>query len=553
VRTSFQAVPDTKLFDEFPKETTFDVVVVGGGPNGLIAGAYLSKAGLKTLVVEKRHEIGGGLATEETLFPGFYTNPHAIYHLMVDYIPVLKDFDLSTHGVTFIKPNIQTAQVFSDGSSLVFCQQIEDTKDSMAKFSPKDARNFGQLMRKWHKMVDGILAPGTYLPPLSPIDMIEALGRTEFGTEALRLTEMSPIEIIDENFTNDKIKTLMLYMSCMWGLNPNDSGLGFLVPLLIDRGLNKAQCYGGSHKLAGALSREIHKAGGLILDNSEVTNILIEDGHVAGVVCADDRVIKATAVLSSLPPPLTFGKLIDQSYVPDELKENAENWEWDPWSFLTVSVATKNKPIYNCDDPWVNDALMVVLGFDSYDQLIEHFNAVLSGKLTANGEMGGHVTLETTYDPTLPRVPGHEIGFIQCHVPNELEGGWDSHKEQAGNDLLKVWQSYTTNFENSSVVKKSIEDPTDIETRIASMVKGSIKHGDYNPLQMGVFRPHDSCVGGRSPIEGLYLCGASSYPGGLIIGGPGYIAANTLAEDLEIDKWWKLPNFVSKYKDIYLS
>ena len=91
---------------------------------------------IQTLVVERRHEIGGGLATEETLFPGFYTNPHAIYHLMVDYIPVLKDFNLTNHGVTFVKPNLQTAQVFGDGSSLVLCRQVEDTKDSMAKFSP---------------------------------------------------------------------------------------------------------------------------------------------------------------------------------------------------------------------------------------------------------------------------------------------------------------------------------------------------------------------------------------------------------------------------------
>ncbi len=552
MRKSFEATADVKLYDEFPKESNFDVVIIGGGPNGLIAGAYLAKTNLKVLVVEKRHEIGGGLATEETLFPGFYTNPHAIYHLMVDYIPVLKDFNLTDHGLSFIKPNLQTAQVFSDGSSLMFCRQIEDTKDSMAKFSPKDARHFGQLMRNWHKMVDGILAPGTYLPPLSPIDMIEALGKTEYGAEALRLTEMSPMEIIEENFTDDRIKTLMLYMSCMWGLNPRDSGLGFLVPLLIDRGLNKAQCYGGSHKLAGALSREIHKAGGLILDNAEVSNIIIEDGHVAGIVCGDDRIIKAPVVLSSLAPPLTFGKLINQDYVPNDLKENAQHWEWDPWSFLTVSVATKNKPVYKCDDPWVNDALMVVLGFDSYDQLVEHFDAVLAGKISANGEMGGHVTIETTYDPTLPRVPGHEIGFIQCHVPNELEGGWEIHKETVAADLLKTWQGYTENFNSDSIVAKSVEDPKDIETRLSSMVKGSIKHGDYNPLQMGVFRPHDSCVGGRSPIEGLYLCGASSYPGGLIIGGPGYIAANTVVEDLDIEKWWQLPKFVSKYKETYL-
>jgi len=116
-----------KLFDEFPADSNWDAVIIGGGPNGLMTAAYLAKAGAKVAVVERRYEVGGGLATEEVLFPCYYSNMHAIYHLMVDYMPALKDFNLDVHALTWIKPNLQMAMVFGDGSTLLLTKMIEDT------------------------------------------------------------------------------------------------------------------------------------------------------------------------------------------------------------------------------------------------------------------------------------------------------------------------------------------------------------------------------------------------------------------------------------------
>ncbi len=541
----------TKPFEEFPDVSDWDVIIIGGGPNGLIAGAYLARAGVKVVVIERRFEVGGGLTTEEILFPCYYSNVHVVYHLMVDYMPALRDFNLDQHAINWIKPNAQTAMVFEDGKSLLLTRMVADTKDSIGKYSWKDANAFGRLIRKWHKVVDDLVAPMTYIPAMPPMDLSIALEKTDVGREMLELTEKSPLEIITDAFENDRVRALMLYGSCMWGLDPRETGIGFFVPLLLDRGMNKCYCYGGSHKMAGALEREIVKGGGLVLEAAEATKIIMENGHVAGVELKEGRTLRSKVIVSSLDPHTTFLDLVGGEKLPGTLKESVEGWTYDKWSFCTTHVASEEPPKYRCDDPWVNEAFMVIFGIEGTDQLLAHWDNVVAGKIDFHN-FGGHSTCESFFDPHMVRKPGKHVSFFQMHVPYEIKGGWGKRAPELEEAVLDKWQKAAPNFTRDKILKINTETPEDIEIRFPNMRRGSIKHGDYKPTQLGYFRPNTDCSSTKTPIEGLYVCGASTYPGGLVLGGPGYLAANKVAEDMGLTKWWKPTTEMERFIKTYL-
>jgi len=543
-----------KQYEEFPMETSWDVVVIGGGPNGLMTAAYLAKAGAKVVVVERRYEVGGGLATEEILFPGYYSNIHAIYHMMVDYMPAMKDFNLDRHALTWVKPNLQMAMVYGDGTSMMLTKMVEDTVDSIHKFSHKDAVAFGKHMRVWQRMMDEIVGPATYLPAKPSLDLIVGMQKTEIGKEILELNEKSPLAVMKESFENDKLRALLLYATCMWGLDPNETGVGLFVPLLLTRAMDKSYLVGGSHKMAGAFSREIHANGGIIVEAAEVAKINVQNGAVTGIELREGRKLNAKVVISSLDPKTTFLDLIGPKNLPGTfLKDSAEAWKPDKWSYHTLHIVSKEMPKYKCEDPWASDSFMTVVGFDTCDQVVAHWNNVIKGKLDYK-LIGGHATCESFWDPHLVHSPyGGYVSFLQMHAPYGIEGGWTKKAAEVDAAIMDKWVKAAPNLKKENIIMATSESPEDIEIRLPNMRRGGIKHGDYTPMQIGFNRPNIECSQAKTPVGGLYLCGASTYPGGMVTGGPGYIAANKVAEDMGLKKWWKPTKLIEKYLKTYES
>ena len=236
-------------------EKSVDVIVIGAGPNGLEAGAYLSKAGADVLVLERRYEMGGGLATDELLLPGYLFNTHAIYMMMVDYAPVYKNFDFAAYNCRHVMPSLQVALPLLDGRCICIYHDLEKTCESLAQISQKDAENYRQLYQLSKKCVEDFIGPSTYVPAIPTLDQLVTLQNSEVGRMVMEYSEKSPKNIIGDHFENDSIRALLLYLTCMWGLPYDLEGMGYLVLLYFNRASNYQLCMGGSHTIASALGK----------------------------------------------------------------------------------------------------------------------------------------------------------------------------------------------------------------------------------------------------------------------------------------------------------
>jgi len=526
----------------------YDAIIIGGGPNGLTTAAYLAKAGAKVVIIEKRRELGGGAASDN--HSGFVYHPHATYMVMGDLMPPYKDFNLAERGVKFYTPEVQAA-VITKAGTIVAYHDPEKTAESISKFSKEDADKFRDLYRVMKGIFDDILGPATYAPPVAALDQFAMW--EELGLESVdnfhEMAEKNFVEILDGYGFKDPTRLLLLYLSTMWGL-PHDLGLGFFFPLFVYRMMNASVCVGGTHRMIGSISAMTHE-GADLYEGVDIEKIIMEDGKAVGVRLTDGRELRAKAVVSSLNPEQTFIDLIGEENLPEDLCFAVKNWEWEPHSLLNFNVALREPLEYKAaaEEPDVNRALTCIIGLESSDDLISGFKEIDEGKIALHGQ----ASPLSLFSPILaPK--GFQTARFECMAPYDLGGdaqNWDLRKEEITQSYMDLWASYCTNFETAYMdAHTAITTPLDIERRFATMKRGSFKHGAYTPFQLGSNRPNMECSSCRTPIKGLYVNGASTYPGGMILAGASYIAADVLVEDLGLNKWWSDPPMLAHAKKI---
>ncbi len=536
-------------------ETKYDFIIIGGGPNGLATAAYLSKAGQKVLVLERHLEVGGGLASEEVTLGGFTHNTHAIYHMMVDYAPIYKDLELEKYRCNYVFPDVQVAMPFSDGKALCLYSDVEKSCQSIAKFSQKDADSYREVYHKFKAFMDEFLAPGTYLKPLPPLDTAVATEKTPLGKEFTSLTEKTPQQLINELFENERVKTMMLYLATHWGIEYDNTGLTFLAALTIDRAVNSRLCIGGSHRLSNSICRVIQEPGkGQLRGSQLIKRIVVENGTAKGVELEDGTIYEAEkAVVSSIDPHQTFLQYVGEENLSPPFVTKIKNWHWEKWSMFAVHAALEELPNFTAaaDNPDVNKALMYILGYETPDDLANHYKAIEKGELMPTA--GYDCVFPTMFDPS-QAPPGRHTAAMYEMVPYNLKEGaekWWNHKfrEEYEGRFLDTLQKYAPNMTRDTVLWTYRLAPVDFANKYLNMVEGSIKQGAYEIFQMLTNRPNDECSNTRTPIKNLYVCGASVYPGGLVTFGPSYNAVNAIADDCGIAKWWKEPEYIKAARD----
>ena len=531
----------------------YDVIIIGGGPNGLTAGSYLAKSGLKVMVLEKRHEMGGGLVTEEATMSGHLCNIHAVYMMMVDYAPPYKDLELEErYNLKHLYPQFQFAMPFVDGSCLCLYSDLDKTCNSIATFSKKDAESYREFFLKCKRYVEELIAPATYFPPLPILEMATKMEKTDVGKELFELTDKAPKEIVDELFEDEHVKALMLYTICMWGLDPQQSGVGYLIPLYVNRVVNYRLVKGGSHMLNQALVKVILENGGRVTTDQSIKRIIVSDGAATGIELKDGSILKAEkAVISTIDTHQTFLNLVGEKNLERDFVESIKNWMWEHWSLLGTHLALMEPPDFTAAkvDPEINKAFVYVLGYESSQDFIDHYKAISRGEV--NGKSGFNCCFPSVHDPSQAPA-GRCTGLLSQMAPYKLKDGgserWYNYafREEQSQRCIDILRKYAPNMTEDKIRWTYISTPADVEGKFTNMVQGSIKHGQYHPLQMGYVRPNEECSSHRSPIKGLYMGGACTYPGGTVIFGPGYLVANAVAEDFRVKKWWSEPEMVTK-------
>lgn len=523
----------------------YDVVVVGAGHNGLTCAGYLAKAGKKVLVLEERDVVGGGCATKEVAALGFRHNFHSNFHGIIHMGPVYRDLELARYGATYVWPENQFAHVFPDGRALVCSRSLEQTVKNVARFSKRDANAVHELAHTYRDLLEEALIPAMFSPPGLPSGDFAALESTPGGLELERQFLSSPNHLARSLFESPEVQTWLGFWVAQLAGTGDVFGLGANYPVMLAGSMEPfgwGICVGGSVRLAEAMAAFVRDHGGEVRVNAPVREIQVRDGTARAVVLESNERISVDGILvSNLDPKHTFLELVGESELPREFAPLVKRWRYDVMSMFCLYLAL-DEPIRwtaGGDDPSVQRCFAVSM-CESLDVLDDNASDCRLGVPPRQpGLFSVHPSL---FEPSLCP-PGREACFVEQIAPYELrEGGreaWEELKAGYAELVLDRWRPYLERgLEPNRIIGRYVSSPIDIERVMPSMKHGDWNHGEMSQDQVGVFRPWHEYPPYRTAFENVYLCGASTHPGGSIGGACGYNAAGAIAADLGLEPWW---------------
>jgi len=519
-----------------------DGVFVGGGHNSLVCAAYLARAGKSVLVLEAAGRIGGGTTTDEVTLPLFKHNLHAFFvRWTPDYV-VWNDLQLDDFGVRSIYPEVQNAVPFDGGErALVTYSDLDRSLEELSRLSGRDAEAYRRLHEEFTELTRRIDTPLRFSPPLPPDELQDLLQRSPLGRRYLELDMSSPLDLVRNAFESEPLRALVLFNVAVRGYLPNLDvpGIGSIVSLALVNSHQGRLVEGGTYEVARAIANAVVAAGGRIVTGAKVSSIRVKGGRARGVELEDGRAVEADFVVSGAPAPITMLELVGGEHLDPALRDDLSQYRWLEEALFGVHWALADRPRFRSEayNPDVPRALNLALGYESSHDLEEHMRAVREETHVEDGPI--HVSIPTVHDPS-QAPPGGHTTFGWHFVPGpSTRGKWDEGAvEERAQAIARTYATYAPNLEDATLAVAT-HSPDATERRIISMRGGDRHHGSFHPSNWGYGRPTALMPGYRTPIEGLYLCGASQHPGGSFHGQPGYNAAGVVAEDLGIEPWWR--------------
>ncbi len=514
----------------------FDVVFVGTGHNSLVCAGYLAKAGYRIGMLERRSVVGGAVVTQE-IIPGFQFDLGGSAHILIHHTPIVRDLDLEQHGLSYIDLDPLFFAPFPDGEQIFVWKDIVRTCDSIATVSSEDADRYFSFVNDWRPMAEAMVA--SFLEAPTPLNVAKNLIFRSQAHKDIRRRLPSILgsygQLLRQTFVSPRVQAIIGWMAAQSGPPPSErisAPFALWHPMYHHSGVKRPR--GGSGMLTQSLAQMITSHGGTIATSASVDQIVVEGGRAVGVRTVEGETYTASrAVVSGAHIHTTLKLLAGQ--IPSSRVDSARRSKIGNGFGMMVRFAMNGLPNYGGPESTENDlpgpehrALQFVC--PDLDYLERAYGDYLEGRPSSDPGLIA-MTFSAVDDTLAP--PGKHILFLWGqYYPYELASGesWDDIGDRVADRMLAKLEQYAPNVA-SSVVGRLVQTPLWLERELG-LLRGNVMHLEMSVNQMFTLRPSLRMSNYRGPAKGLYLTGASTHPGGGIMGAAGRNAAAVLLHDL---------------------
>lgn len=514
----------------------YDAIIIGAGHNALVCGGYLAQAGYRVLMLERRPVVGGAVVTEEHV-PGYKFDLGGSAHILIHHTPIIEDLKLADYGLDYIDLDPLFFAPFPDGSHLMFYRDIERTCESIAAVSPEDADNYRAFIQRWQPIAEEMV--NAFLHPPTMRNVARHLGWSMYRKSDNFLSAVNDAirgygQFLRQTFVSPKVQAAIGWMAAQSGPPPSEplsSPFALWHPMYHVSGMKRPR--GGSGMLTQALARMIEAHGGTIVTNTAVTQILTENGRAVGVQTAQGERFTGRVVVSGAHVHTTM-RMLNGAADPKR-RALLDRARIGNGFGMIVRYAMDELPNYTAlpsppDGTAGPNHTALQFICPDLDYLDRAYGDYL-GKMPSRDPALIAMTFSAA-DPTLAPSGKHTLFLWGQYYPYELASGehWDAIAQREADRMLSKLADYAPNVK-TAVVGQLIETPLYLERELG-LLRGNVMHLEMSIDQMFMMRPALTMSNYRGPIDGLYLTGASTHPGGGIMGAAGRNAATVLLRDL---------------------